>query len=212
MKNLLALTISALYLVSCTPQNKLDIPKISDKVVELHVLHTPVITLEGDVKSPSSIGTGFFISNDGLILTAAHCVRDSIQIVVITSDKKEYVASIVLISGTDDVATIKISKDNTPYFTLAKTLEVGEEINIIGSPLAITSVYMKGYVAKLDGSENLLNIGVLPGYSGSPVFNNKGELVGVISKLIVWQGAATSIGVSVSLEAIRDFVAIGLSR
>ncbi len=155
-----------------------------------------------DVKSVCS---GAFVTRNGHILTAKHCTQGAAEIVVLTADRQEYKATVLLESPTQDLAVIRIDRQNTPFFELAESAVQGQPIHTYGSPLGIMGTYTTGVIARLNGDVSYVDCGILPGNSGGPVFNDNGEMVGVaVAGFIVMLGT-THLNVMQSLDSIIYF-------
>jgi len=140
--------------------------------------------------------TGCFIDNNGTILTNKHVVQSSSsgerygQIMVRTADSEEWVtAEVVKVSEEHDLATIKcnLQKD---CFSLSENVKNGETVYTIGNPDGFGLSFISGVVSS--NSRNVVYEGktintiqtsfvINEGNSGGPVFNKKGELLGIIS-------------------------------
>ncbi len=185
---------------------------VRDKVVELHITQKDAPrTSENKHKrkmenfAAKALCSGAFVTRNGYILTAKHCTEGAAEITVVTSDLQEYKATVLAQSATQDLAIIRIDRQNTPYFDLARTAEQGEPIHTYGSPLGITGTYTTGVIARLNGDVTYIDCGVLPGNSGGPVFNDDGNMVGVATAgFIVFLGT-THLNVMQSLDSIMYF-------
>ena len=135
-------------------------------------------------------GTGFLLDTHGYLLTNAHVLKGS-GAVVINSKGEEFNADILHIDNLRDLAVLKIhdSEYNAPralpYSIRKSKIELGEEIFTLGYPRN-DIVYGEGYISSRSGfnSDSLtyqLQISANPGNSGGPVFNDQGEIVGVLS-------------------------------
>ncbi len=213
MKRLLGFTTLALLnLTACHAASTDTIAEVRDKVVELH------ITMKDTPKAAENkqrhkvenfagraICSGSFVTSNGYILTAKHCTAEAADITVVTSDLQEYTATIMAQSDTQDLAVIRIDKQNTPFFKLAAGSEQGQQIHTYGSPLGISGTYTTGVIARMNGDVTYVDCGVLPGNSGGPVFNDDGEMVGVaVAGFIVLYGT-THLNVMQSLDSIVYF-------
>lgn len=204
MTSRLLLTSCFLFFIGCTTSP--SIQQVSEAVVELKMSKAPAQTLFGPVPQPQAVASGFFISNDGLIMTAAHCVRGFSKIEVVRGEKT-YRAKVLLVSKTADVALIKIALSDTPFLKFAENgVKAGDVVQAIGSPLGITNTYVRGYVAGDWGDGTLLDLTMLPGYSGCPILNEWNKVIGVGSKYVTLNQAATHLGIAVSLDVIKDFM------
>lgn len=137
-------------------------------------------------------GSGFLIDTKGYIITNAHVLKGD-GAIVINSKGQELNATIIYTDINNDLALLKIEdKDykqpkTIPYAIRRKISDLGEEIFTLGFPRNDNDiVYGKGYLSAQTGYEGDSNsyqiqISANPGYSGAPIFNSKGELIGVIS-------------------------------
>ena len=137
-----------------------------------------------------SLGSGFIVSPDGFILTNNHVVEKAEEVTVTLLDKEEFRAKVI---GTDpkiDIALIKIdAKRKLPYVALGDSdkLDVGEWVVAIGNPFALGHTVTAGIVSakgRIIGSgpyDDFIqtDASINPGNSGGPLFNLKGEVVGI---------------------------------
>ena len=140
-----------------------------------------------------SSGSGFIISADGYVATNCHVIEGASQVTVTTHKGDALEAKIVGKDATNDVALLKIEGENLSYATLGSSdeLVVGDMVAAIGNPLGeLTSTLTVGYVSakdrivNTDGSViNMLqtDAAINSGNSGGPLFNTKGEVVGIIT-------------------------------
>lgn len=142
-----------------------------------------------------STGTGFFVSNDGKIATAAHVIGDSNSIIVEFQNKQQVKAEILGKNEIADVALIKVPFSDTPFVELANfnTVKEGEDIGFIGYPLDFlipllnkATVSAKGNYSMQEGAPQIkltiMNSFVNRGNSGGPVFRvDTGEVIGVVN-------------------------------
>ena len=212
MKKILAIALSILT-VGFTPiqaeQPEVD---VLDKVVELHVTFAPPPTVEAKkarktmyTKSGKAICSGAFISELGHILTAKHCVEGASEIGVQTSDNRFYKAELRGMADNADLAVIQIGRFGTPSFKLGRSLNQSDPITIVGSPLGITGTKTAGTVSKILGDYVILDCTGVPGNSGGPVLNSEGEIVGVVSAMIVVILGPAHLTVAQSVDSILFF-------
>lgn len=212
MKNKLVV-LAALLLSSTVFSQEIVIatPTISE-VVELHVTFAPPPTAEAKkarklmyTKAGKAICSGSFISPLGHVLTAKHCVDGADDIKVFTSDGRFYNAEIRGIAKRADLAVIQIGRFNVPHFKLATELAQSESLTIIGSPLGLTNTKTAGVVGKIMGDLLILDCTAVPGNSGGPVLNKKGEVVGVVSAMVIVFFGPAHLTVAQSVDSIRFF-------
>ena len=161
---------------------------------------------------PRGVGSGFFISADGYILTNNHVISDATDIYVTLTDGREFKAKVIGSDDRTDVALIKIdAKDMTPL-TIGdpKTLKKGQWVLAIGSPFGLDSTVTAGIVSAIgrDTGEYLpfiqTDVAVNPGNSGGPLLNLQGEAVGINSQIISRSGGFMGISLAIPIdEAMR---------
>ena len=151
-----------------------------------------------------SIGTGFFINNDGYILTCAHVVQNSIslEITIPVLGKKKYFAKIISICPDYDIALIKTNFKNNNFLKLGNSDNViqSNKVFAIGYPLGqdnlkISSGIISGFQKYLFQTDAPIN----PGNSGGPLVNEKNEVIAVNSQKIAMD-LADNIGYSIPIN------------
>jgi serine protease Do len=166
-----------------------------------------------------SLGSGFIVSDDGYILTNNHVVDKADEVTVTLLDKEEFKAKIVGTDPKTDIALIKISANKKlPYVMLgdSEKLEVGEWVVAIGNPFGLGHTVTAGIVSakgRIIGSgpyDDFIqtDASINPGNSGGPLFNLKGEVVGINTAIIQGGqgiGFATPIQLAKSiLEQLKE--------
>ncbi len=158
-----------------------------------------------------SMGSGFFISSDGYILTNNHVIEDADEIVVRLTDRREFEAKVIGVDPTSDVALLKVDQKNLPYLDLAENddLRVGEWVVAIGAPFGLDFSASAGIVSakgrSIPNEEGdyvpfiQTDVAINPGNSGGPLFNMDGEVVGVNSQIYTRSGG--SIGLSFAIPS-----------
>ncbi|MCS0632554.1 Do family serine endopeptidase [Telluria mixta] len=167
-------------------------------------------------------GSGFIVSPDGVILTNAHVVRDASEVTVKMQDRREYRAKVLGTDPKTDVAVLKIDAKNLPVVPLGNTrnLQVGEWVLAIGSPFGLEStvtagvVSAKGRTIDNNGVQFIqTDVAVNPGNSGGPLFNTRGEVVGINSQIFSqtggYQGLSFAIPIDVAVRIKDQIVATG---
>ncbi len=145
----------------------------------------------GQTTSGVSTGSGFVLTENGYIVTNHHVVDGATKIYVGTHDGHEYAAQLVGSDATNDVAVLKVEAENLDPVTLGSSTElaVGDQVVAIGNPLGeLTATMTAGYVSAknrdvtTDGRTiNMIqtDAAINSGNSGGPLFNMKGEVVGI---------------------------------
>ena len=170
-----------------------------------------------------SLGSGFIISADGYVLTNAHVVDGAHEVVVKLADERELKAKVVGADRRTDVALLKIEAQGLPTVRLGDPdkLRVGEWVVAIGSPFGFESTVTAGIVSAKERSlprENFVpfiqtDVAINPGNSGGPLFNMKGEVVGVNSQIYSrtggFMGLSFAIPIDVAMEIQSQLRAYG---
>ena len=168
-------------------------------------------------------GSGFIVSHDGIILTNAHVVKDASEVTVKLTDRREYRAKVLGSDPKTDIAVLKIDGKDLPVVTMGSTadLQVGEWVLAIGSPFGFENTVTAGVVSAKnralpdDSSVPFIqtDVAVNPGNSGGPLFNARGEVVGINSQIYSrtggYQGVSFAIPIDLASKIEQQIVAHG---
>jgi serine protease Do len=162
------------------------------------------------------LGSGFIISPDGFILTNAHVVADSDEVTVKLTTKKEYKAKVIGVDLRTDVALVKIDASNLPVTPIGnpEAMEVGEWVAAIGAPFGFENSVTAGIVSAKGRSlpdESYVpfiqtDVAVNPGNSGGPLFNMRGEVVGINSLIYSRTGGFMGLSFAIPIDIAMDVV------
>ena len=173
------------------------------------------------VRTPSGLGSGFILNEDGFLMTNFHVIEGETQIVVEVYhqfggqlERKTYKqVRIVAINKFADLALLKIEEKAAPRFKYvslgsADALSVGEGVFAIGSPLGLERTVTEGILStktrQLGGELYLQTTAQInPGNSGGPLFNMSGEVVGITNMKITF---GEGLGFAIPSEAIKFFL------
>ena len=157
-----------------------------------------------------SFGSGFIISDDGYIMTNAHVVGSSSQIKVMLTDKRELKARLVGLDKRTDVALLKVDASSLPVVKVGNPsqLKVGEWVAAIGAPFGFENTVTAGIVSAKGRSlpdENYVpfiqtDVAINPGNSGGPLFNLRGEVVGINSQIYSRSGGFMGISFAIPID------------
>ena len=163
---------------------------------------------------PQSLGSGFIISGDGYILTNAHVIDAAEEVTVRLTDKREFKAKVIGADKRTDVALIKIDATGLPTvrFGDPAKLKVGEWVVAIGSPFGFDNTVTAGIVSAKGRSlpqENFVpfiqtDVAVNPGNSGGPLFNLRGEVVGINSQIYSRTGGFMGLSFAIPIDVAND--------
>ncbi|HWI14055.1 MAG TPA: DegQ family serine endoprotease, partial [Burkholderiales bacterium] len=161
-----------------------------------------------------SLGSGFIISPDGYLLTNAHVVEAADEITVKLTDKRELKAKVIGFDKRTDIALLKIDAAGLPVVRLGDPtkLRVGEWVIAIGSPFGFENSVTAGIVSAKGRSlpqENFVpfiqtDVAVNPGNSGGPLFNLRGEVVGINSQIYSRTGGFMGLSFAIPIDVAQD--------
>jgi len=192
-----------------------DLQEASEVVAEACVL----------VRRPGGLGSGFVIDPSGHIVTNAHVIEGSVQIEITVFRRKDKSlrrevyknVKILAVNRQDDLALLKVEPDDVDYEFVhvpmgeSLVLEAGDEIFAIGNPMGLERSVSKGIVSVpsryLEGAGLFLQhtAAISPGNSGGPLFNSRGEVIGVNSRKVA-AAAAEGLGFSIPATLVKLFL------
>lgn len=181
------------------------------------------------IHTAKASGSGFFVSSQGYIVTNRHVVAGNNDVTVVAQNGKKIPGKVVAV-GQEDVALIRIMQENMPTLRIGSghNAKVGEDLVWFGSPHGLSDTTTKGSLANnnrtINGARNLqLNGYVIPGNSGGPVLNMKGEVIGIVTaksaesdgigyalpietvyKLLVENGVPVNVSADITELSFRD--------
>ncbi|MDN4016628.1 DegQ family serine endoprotease [Achromobacter panacis] len=163
---------------------------------------------------PRGVGSGFFISEDGHLLTNHHVVADATDIFVTLTDGREFKAKVVGSDQRTDVALLKIDAKGMATLPIgnAKTLKKGQWVLAIGSPFGLESTVTSGIISAL-GRETgdylpfiQTDVAVNPGNSGGPLLNLEGQVVGINAQIVSRSGGFMGISLAIPIDEAMQVV------
>lgn len=173
------------------------------------------------VRTPGGLGSGFFINEDGYLITNFHVIEGETQISVEVYhqrdgqlERKTYKrVRIIAMNKFQDLALLKVEEPGAPRFARAllgetDTLAVGEHVFAVGSPLGLERTVTEGIIStktrEMQGDLYLQTTAQInPGNSGGPLFNLRGEVIGVTNMKINF---GEGLGFAIPVEAVRNFL------
>jgi len=173
------------------------------------------------VRTPSGLGSGFFINEEGFLITNFHVIEGETQISLEVYHQKDgqlerrtyKQVRIVAINKFEDLALLRIEDKDAPKFKYvpmgsADALAVGERVFAIGSPLGLERTVTEGMLStktrQMQGELYLQTTAPInPGNSGGPLFNMSGEVIGVTNMKITF---GEGLGFAIPVEAVRFFL------
>src|SRR6202034_3027317 len=154
-------------------------------------------------------GSGFIIRADGVIMTNAHVVSGASEVTVRLTDRREFTAKVLGTDPKSDIAVIKINAHDLPTVKLgdSRGLKVGEWVLAIGAPFGFENSATAGIVSAkgrtLDSGYVPFiqtDVPITPGNSGGPLFNMRGEVVGINSQIYSRSGGFMGVSFSIPID------------
>lgn len=224
---IILIILFTLYTEQITSQNISKLYEEANASVVLIKTWQPEIYSQGNFKTLltlEGLGSGFVISNDGDIMTAAHIVQNAAIIKVVFSDGEEVPAKVLYSYPTADVALIRLTElKKTPLsvVTLADSdkVKIGDQVFVIGAPFGLGHSLSVGYVSGKYSPEKVssgfiktdflqTDAAVNEGSSGGPLFNMNGEVIGIASFIIShskgFQGISFAATSNIAKELLCD--------
>lgn len=157
-----------------------------------------------------SLGSGFIIRSDGVILTNAHVVRNATHVTVTLADNREYRAKVIGLDLPTDVAVLKINATRLPSVRIGDSskLQVGDYVLALGAPYGLTESATAGIVSakgrELPGNSYVpfiqTDVAVNPGNSGGPLFDEHGTVVGINSQIYSNTGGYEGVSFAIPID------------
>jgi len=167
----------------------------------------------------SSLGSGVILSEDGIVVSNYHVVAMATEIRVVTTDKREYEARVVLADQASDLAILQLEEvSDLPFLDLRNSdqVEVGELALAIGNPFGVGQTVSSGIVSGLARSGTASGEGfgyyiqtdapINPGNSGGALIDVNGDLIGINTRILSRSGGSNGIGFAIPANLVREFV------
>jgi serine protease Do len=169
---------------------------------------------------PFGLGSGFVISADGYIVTNAHVIENAEVIHVRFTDKREMKAKVIGADKRSDVALVKVEAANLPFLKLgdSNAVRVGEWVLAIGSPFGFANSVTAGILSAKSrdlpadsGASDAVpflqtDVAVNPGNSGGPLFNLRGEVIGINSQIFSRTGSYAGISFAIPIDYAANVI------
>ncbi|MDA2928093.1 trypsin-like peptidase domain-containing protein [Acidobacteria bacterium AH-259-G07] len=195
--------------------------KVLPTVVTIFTLQK-IITREGEQKQ-RGVGSGVLISPECHVLTAAHVVEDAEQISVKTHDGKSRRAELVYSESSADIALLRLltPAPELKHATLGDSdrLAVGQMAYVVGAPFGLENSFSVGHISGFREFNRLYDGTILAefiqtdaainsGNSGGPVFNSKGEVIGIASLILSRSGGFEGLGFVVAIDTAKQLLVL----
>jgi serine protease Do len=194
-----------------------DLPLADEEADDPGMLREFLRRHYGPAPETRSLGSGFVIDASGYIITNAHLVADAPEISVRLADRREFEAQVVGFDPVSDIALIKIEASGLPQVRIGDPakLRPGEWVAAIGSPFGLERSVTAGIVSALGRTlpeESFVpfiqtDVAVNPGNSGGPLFNLRGEVVGVNSGFYSDTGGYVGLSFAIPIDMAMEVAA-----
>ena len=159
-------------------------------------------------------GTAFFVTSNGYMLTNHHVIEGADKITVTLNDRTELDATLIGSDERSDVAVLKVTGSDFPALPIGDSnmLKVGEPVLAIGSPFGFDYSASAGIVSAKSRSFSRetsvpfiqTDVALNPGNSGGPLFNQRGEVIGINSRIFSGTGGYMGLSFSIPIDAAMD--------
>ncbi|MBP2279504.1 serine protease Do [Psychrobacter sp. PL19] len=159
-------------------------------------------------------GTAFFVTTDGYMLTNHHVIVGADKITVTLNDRTELDATVIGSDERSDVAVLKVTGREFPALPIGDSniIKVGEPVLAIGSPFGfdysasagIVSAKSRNFSRETSVPFIQTDVALNPGNSGGPLFNQRGEVIGINSRIFSGTGGYMGLSFSIPIDAAMD--------
>lgn len=167
----------------------------------------------------NSLGSGVILSADGIVVSNYHVVGMATEIRVVTTDRREYDARVILGDQASDLAILQLEEaEDLPWLNLRDSdqVEVGELALAIGNPFGVGQTVSSGIVSGLarSGAGTGSGLGyflqtdapINPGNSGGALIDINGDLIGINTRILSRSGGSNGIGFAIPANLVREFM------
>lgn len=167
----------------------------------------------------NSLGSGVILSEDGYVVSNYHVVGSATEIRVVTTDRREFTAEVVLGHEESDIAILRLEEaQDLPFLTLRDSdhVEVGELALAIGNPFGIGQTVSSGIISGLARTGTATgnargyflqtDAAINPGNSGGALIDVNGDLIGINTSILTRSGGSNGIGFAIPANLVAEFL------
>lgn len=176
----------------------------------------PFPELDQAPREANALGSGFFISADGYVITNNHVIDGADEITVITQAGEEYGAEVIGIDPQTDIALLKVDVKDHDYIEFGDNTKsrVGDWVVAIGNPFGFGGTVTAGIISASGRDINAgpyddfiqIDASINRGNSGGPLFNLEGKVIGVNTAIISPNGGSIGIGFAVPSSTVKPVI------
>lgn len=217
----LLLTMSGLHLPTQAQPLRDVFQEVKPGVVVIRTLERDLDPLQGGFVSMQSQGSGFLISEDGYLMTASHVVQTADQVGVEFPNGHFSLARVVASVPSADVALLQLEDPPQDVAPLSlgdsDLMEVGDGVFVVGAPYGLSHTLTVGHLsARHQPHPNAVHLtttelfqtdaAINSGNSGGPMFNERGEIIGIVSHILTQSGGFEGLGFVVTINAAKELL------
>ncbi len=215
-----------LVLFACSNLSSQE-PPLHEVFGQVHSSVVTIVTAQREVDprmdkgltTTGGVGSGVLISSAGAILTAAHVVQASDKLTVIFADGSKHPARVQGSDSLNDVALIKLDQpppDGAHVASMGDSdaVKVGHRAFVVGAPRGISHTLTVGYISARRTPARVVSsvkdtelfqtdAAINPGNSGGPLFNMRGDVIGIVSHIITASGGSEGLGFAVTSNVAK---------
>jgi len=167
----------------------------------------------------NSLGSGVILSGDGYVVSNYHVVGMATEIRVVTTDRREFSAKVVLGNEESDIAILRLEEaEGLPYLNLRDSdqVEVGELALAIGNPFGVGQTVSSGIISGLARTGTATgnargyfiqtDAAINPGNSGGALIDVNGDLIGINTSILTRSGGSNGIGFAIPANLVAEFL------
>lgn len=222
LSKLLPLAATAVFAAQSAAQDFSSVFRKVDPAVVVIVTQeeNPTLTEDGIKKtSTQGLGSGVIINRDGLILTAAHVVDSADNIMVMLEDEQMVEANVIASISYPDIAMIQLIDPPKPLPFIkpgdSDKLDTGEQVLVVGAPYSLFNTLTVGHLSGRRTQQDTpygtieflqTDAAINQGNSGGPLFNARGDLMGIVSHIKSQSGGNEGLGFAASINMVKDLL------
>ncbi len=184
--------------------------RFSDPMFEMFFGRPP----GAQARPQTSLGSGVIVDPNGVVLTNAHVIEGADEITVALTDRREFIARVLLVDARTDLAVLKIEASGLPVleFRDSDTMEVGDLVLAIGNPFGVGQTVTTGIIsAQARSAEDgrvfiQTDAAINPGNSGGALVDMSGRLIGINTMILSPSGGSNGIGFAIPADLARQAV------
>lgn len=203
-----------LLFIICLNNSVLAFDKEEQSIITLYEKINPaIVCIDSQISDGVSCGTGCILHKSGIILTSAHVINDSGNIIVTISNGEDYKATVLKRFEKKDIILLKINTTKelkTVKLGDSDKIKVGQKVLAIGNPFGFNGTLTQGIISRIDYSKNRIqtDAAINPGSSGGPLINKSGEIIGINQAIYNPDNNISNIGIgfAIPINLVKEYL------